>query len=145
MDFLRALPEYVILETPNYNILLSHYAFPNLSGFKKGFYSWEKEFGPHFEFMHQHNCRLGFIGHAHPRGFYTVQPDRFKQYRYRQIKISDFPAIIGIPPVTRHKHRTGFCIFDTDQLITLKNSSPTLQAFKPAWAESSVVWSRRNL
>ena len=53
--FLTSLPEYAILNTPGINILLSHYAYPNLSGFKKGFYSWEREFGPHFEFMQRNN------------------------------------------------------------------------------------------
>ncbi|MCK5066798.1 MAG: metallophosphoesterase [Bacteroidales bacterium] len=115
--FLNTLSEFSVLNTPELNILLSHYAFPNLSGFKKGFYSWEKEFSQHFEFMQENDCSLCFTGHAHPRGFYIVHPDSFKQYRYRGIKISDFPAIVGIPPVTRHKHRTGFCIFDTDQLV----------------------------
>jgi predicted phosphodiesterase len=117
IEFLGTLPGFAILNTPKFNILFSHYAFPNLSGFVQGFYSWEKEFSQHFEFMQQNDCSLCFTGHAHPRGFYIVHPDRFKQYRYRGIKISDFPAIVGIPPVTRHKHRTGFCIFDTDQLV----------------------------
>ena len=114
LDFLLAIPEFVILETPEFNILLSHYAFPNLSGFKKGFYSREKEFKSHFDFMQEHKCSLSFTGHAHPRGFYMVQPDRFKQYRYKGMKMSSFPTMVGIPPVTRHKHRRGFCIFDTD-------------------------------
>jgi hypothetical protein len=113
LEFLKALPEFAILETPECRILLSHYAFPNLSGFKKGFYSWEKDFSAHFEFMQKHNCQLGFTGHAHPRGFYLVWQDRFRQYGYRGINISRFPAVVGVPPVTRHKHRRGFCIFDT--------------------------------
>jgi predicted phosphodiesterase len=113
LDFLKTLPEFAILETPEFNVMLSHYAFPNLSGFKKGFYSWEREFSAHFEWMQKHNCQLGFTGHAHPQGFYVVRKDRFKQYGYRGIKISRFPAMVGVPPVTRHKHRRGFCIFDT--------------------------------
>jgi predicted phosphodiesterase len=113
LEFLKALPEFAILETPECRILLSHYAFPNLSGFKKGFYSWEKDFSAHFEFMQKHNCQLGFTGHAHPLGFYLVWQDRFRQYGYRGINISRFPAVVGVPPVTRHKHRRGFCIFDT--------------------------------
>jgi hypothetical protein len=113
LEFLNTLAEFAILETPEFNIMLSHYAFPNLSGFKKGFYSWEKEFRAHFEFMQTHKCSLSFTGHAHPRGFYVAWPNRFKQYTYRGTKISEFPALIGVPPVTRHKHRRGFCIFDT--------------------------------
>ena len=113
LKFLKSLPEFAVLETPECNILLSHYAFPNLSGFKKGFYSWGKEFESHFEFMQKHHCQLAFTGHAHPRGFHMVFQDRFRHYGYRGLKIPGFPALVGVPPVTRHKHRRGFCIFDT--------------------------------
>ncbi len=114
--FLASLPRYEILPTPAGNILFSHYVYPNLSGFVKGFYYLEKEFEEHFAFMKKHECSLCFTGHAHPRGFYRVIPGRFKQYRYRSIKITTFPSLIGIPPTTRHKHRSSFCIFDTNSL-----------------------------
>ena len=117
VDFLGSLPEYEIIETPKYQIMLSHYAYPNLSGFKKGFYSWEKEFSEHFALMEKQQCSLCFTGHAHPRGYYVVTKNQFRQYRLRSHRIRAFPAIIGIPPVTRHKHRSGFCIFDTDKLL----------------------------
>ena len=116
ISFLANLPFYEILNTPDVNILFSHYAYPNLSGFVKGFYSWEKEFLAHFTFMKVHNCRLSFTGHAHPRGLYKVHPEDFKHYRRRSIKISSFPTLVGIPPTTRHEHRSSFCIFDTNSL-----------------------------
>ena len=31
-----------------------------------------------------------------------------------RLHLKEFPVVIGIPPVTRHKYHTGFCIFDTD-------------------------------
>ena len=120
--FLATLPYYVTLTTPAGDILFSHYAYPNLSGFVQGFYSWEKEFGAHFTFMKKHNCRLSFTGHAHPWGFYKVHPRGIKHYRKRGIKISSFPALIGIPPATRNGHRSNFCIFDSN--------SHKLQVFK---------------
>lgn len=113
--YLASLPTFEVLHTPDYNILFSHYAYPNLSGFVKGFYLREKEFEPHFSFMQEHQCSLGFTGHAHPRGFYKVQTHGFKHYRYRGIHLSSLPAIIGISPVTRNDHLSGFCIFDTDK------------------------------
>ena len=116
VSFLAALPFYDILTTPAGNILFSHYVYPNLSGKVKGFYYREKEFREHFTFMQEHNCSLSFTGHAHPRGFYRVDSQGFKHYRYRGIKITSFPALIGIPHVTRHEHRSSFCIFDTNSL-----------------------------
>jgi len=114
ISFLATLPAIEILQTPDLSILFSHYVYPNLSGFVKGLYYNEKEFQAHFSFMQEHNCSLSFTGHAHPGGFYRVDSKGFKHYRYRGIKITSFPALIGIPPVTRHEHRSSFCIFDTN-------------------------------
>lgn len=123
IEFLYSLPEYYILKTPKANILFSHYAYPNLSGFRKGFYIQEKEFRHHFSFMKEKNCDIGFTGHAHIRGFYTVSPDNFRHYNYCKLKLKAFPVCIGIHPVTSHKNRSGFCIFDTEsfQLQAIKS------------------------
>jgi hypothetical protein len=114
--FLSTLPAFEIFQTPDLYILFSLYVYPNLSGFVKGFYYSKKEFQEHFTFMLERECSLCFTGHAHPGGFYRVHPEGFKQYRNRGIKITSFPALIGIPHVTRHEHRSSFCIFDTNSL-----------------------------
>ncbi|MEA1875563.1 MAG: metallophosphoesterase family protein [Bacteroidota bacterium] len=113
ISFLATLPFYEILTTPTGNILFSHYVYPNLTGFVVGLHSREEEFQAHFAFMQEHNCSLSFTGHAHPRGFYKVHPRGFKHYHNRGIKITTFPALIGIPPATRNQHHRSFCIFDT--------------------------------
>ncbi|MDF1574787.1 MAG: metallophosphoesterase [Bacteroidales bacterium] len=120
--FLSALPSFRILPGHGKGILLSHYASPNISGIVKGFYTRGSEFASHFRFMQEKGCALGFTGHAHARGFYTVGLQGVRHYSYRRLLLKDFPLIIGIPPVTRHKYRTGFCIFDTN--------SSLLQVFK---------------
>ena len=114
IDFLSGLPNYRIIPNHGKGILLSHYASPNISGIIKGFYTRGAEFASHFRLMQENNCMLGFTGHAHVRGFYTVSSSRFAHYSYRRLYLKDFPVIIGVPPVTRHKYRSGFCIFDTD-------------------------------
>jgi hypothetical protein len=99
------------------NIFLSHYASPNLSGFRKKFYTRAREFTGHFDLMQKHNCQLSFIGHAHPKGFFVVSNQHFSHHARRKLKIAKFPAIVGCPPVTRHELRSGFCIFDSDYLV----------------------------
>lgn len=113
ISFLASLPFYETLSTPAGKILFSHYVYPNLSGFMQGFYGKAKEFKEHFSFMHQQDCALGFSGHAHPQGFYRVNSGGFRLYRKRELTITSFPALIGIPPTTRHEQRSSFCIFDT--------------------------------
>ena len=115
--FLRSLPEYYILESPEGNILFSHYAYPNLSGFQKKFYSTGADFDPHFKFMENNNCNLSFTGHAHISGFYVVTRESFKQYRFNKVKLKAFPVCLGILPVTSQENRNGFCIFDTESLF----------------------------
>jgi len=112
IEYIRSLPEYQLIPTQKGNVLFSHYVYPNLSGFKKGFYHKEKEFRQHFEFMKEKNCLISFTGHAHVRGFYTVSNDHFRHYGYKNLRLKKFPVCIGIHPVTRHKNRSGFCIFD---------------------------------
>lgn len=115
--FLASLPKYAILPTLDQNILLSHYLEPNLSGLIQGFYWSGKEFGAHFQLMNELNCKIGFTGHAHARGFNLTKPELFEQYGYSKLHLKDFPVVIGIPPVTRNNMRSGFCIFDTDSFL----------------------------
>jgi predicted phosphodiesterase len=115
--FLAGLPGYATLPAGDYSILFSHYIDTNLHGFIKGFYSSGKEMDAHFHLMQKQNCQLGFTGHTHVRGFYKAKPDGFRHYGYRRLLLKDFPALIGIPPVTRHKYRSGFCIFETDSRL----------------------------
>lgn len=116
-EFLATLPEYEILEALEDRILLSHYAYPNLSGFRKGFFSQKGEFEEHFRFMKEKKCNLSVIGHTHPRGFYTVSSDKFKLRSYKKLQLNAHPSIVGIPPVTRHQMRSGFCIFDSSTRV----------------------------
>lgn len=113
LEFLAGLPAYAVLPDTSYKIFLSHYIAPNLSGLIKGFYTRGTEFHAHFRLMKKLNCKLGFFGHAHARGFHVVYPEKFNIYGYRKLQLKDFPMAVGIPPVTRHRMRSGFCIFDT--------------------------------
>jgi predicted phosphodiesterase len=114
LAFLAGLPEYAVLPDTTYKILLSHYVDPNLSGIMQGFFTRGKEFASHFGLMERLGCKLGISGHAHARGVHLVYPDQFRHYGYSRAQLKDFPVVVGIPPVTRHKMRSGFCIFDTD-------------------------------
>jgi len=112
--YLRTLPEYHVLETEHRKILLSHYIFPNLAGFGKGFYTHAKEFRSHFNFMRERNCPVSLTGHTHMKGIYSVSPHDFRHHRYGTLKLKEFPVCVGIHPVSRNNRRSGFCIFDTE-------------------------------
>jgi predicted phosphodiesterase len=114
IQYLQSLPEYhVMRDAGDHHLLFCHYAYPNLSGFVKKFFSLTQEFGQHFEFMSSLGCTIGFTGHSHVCGYSIALPRYFDTYRYGRRRLESFPVIVGVPPVTRHKNRTGFCIFDT--------------------------------
>ena len=113
ISYLQTLTSHEVLQAPEMNILFSHYAYPNISGFISGFYTRDGEYRKHFAFMKDLDCSLGFIGHTHIRGILKIEPHGSTQYRYRKLKLASLPVVIGVPPVTRNNRRSGFCIFDT--------------------------------
>ncbi|MEZ5071530.1 MAG: metallophosphoesterase family protein [Bacteroidales bacterium] len=116
-DFLRGLTEYRILDAGPVRLLLSHYVFPNLAGFQRGFYQKEEDFHGHFRFMMEKDCQISFTGHAHVRGVYTVTSRQFKHPGYGKVRLKEFPVCVGIHPVSRNKRRSGFCIFDVERHV----------------------------
>ena len=115
-EFVAGLPDYWIIPDHKYGIMLSHYVSPNISGSIMGFYQNINEFDSHFQLMQENNCTISFTGHTHVKGFYTVTSAAIEHYGYEKLHLRTFPVIIGIPAVTRNNLRTGFCIFDTDNL-----------------------------
>jgi len=116
LQYLRSLPEYIVLPLADKNILLTHYVYPNISGIKKEFYTYQDEFHQHFDYMDSLDCSVSFTGHTHIKGFFAATQNRFKQHRYRKYSLKDTPVCIGIPPVTNQNNRSGFCIFDSDEM-----------------------------
>lgn len=115
LAYLNTLPEFYIMKDTGRKLLFSHYVYPNLSGIRRGFYSYAREFSEHFAFMEQRQCEISVTGHVHARGCYTVSPGQFNQHRSRNIQLKAFPICIGIHPVTGDHNRSGFCIFDTER------------------------------
>jgi hypothetical protein len=117
-EYLRTLPEFHIMQDAGpKGILFSHYIWPNMSGFVKNFLNEPEEFRQHFDFMAERGCSISFTGHAHTRGYYMAIPRYFRYYRYGRRRLSAFPVCVGIPPATRHKNRSGFCIFDAGRSV----------------------------
>ncbi len=116
IEYLRSLPEYSVLRTSGLNILFTHYIYPNISGLKKEFYTYGDEFKQHFQFMNSLDCTVSFTGHTHIRGFFMATGDKFKQFRFKKMKLKSVPVCLGMPPITNHNKGNGFCIFDVNDL-----------------------------
>ncbi len=114
IDYLKSLPEYLVINTGDHTIMLSHYIYPNLSGLSKFFFTYADEFRQHFSFMKKHGCTISFTGHSHAKGIFLATPKRTRKFR-QVLNMKKFPACIGILPVTRTMKKNGFCIFDSEK------------------------------
>ncbi|MFP3860287.1 MAG: metallophosphoesterase family protein [Bacteroidales bacterium] len=115
IEYLRSLPEYVVLSTSMGNILFSHYVYPNLSGTGKTFFTYTDEFKNHFEFTRQKNCRLSFFGHTHTIGLSKITQKKIKKYRFRKEAVLSGNNAISVPSVVLNGKRNGYCIFDVKE------------------------------
>ena len=110
--YLRRLPQYVVLPTSMGNVLFSHYAYPNLSGTGKTFFTYPDEFRKHFDFIRQKNCRLSFFGHTHTTGILKVMQKRIKKFGFRKAASLSNDNAISVPSIALNGKRNGFCIFN---------------------------------
>lgn len=123
IDYLKTLPEYDVRKCNDFNLMYAHYIYPNLSGLHKHFKKKRRQLSAHFDWMHEHDCKISFGGHGHypemwiaqQRGDKIDRPTFVKNSVYTVSNEADTKTIIGIPPITR-SGRSGFCIFDTQEL-----------------------------
>ncbi|MFO7789569.1 MAG: metallophosphoesterase family protein [Bacteroidota bacterium] len=111
--FLSQLNQFEILETENYNILLSHYAYPNLSGLVVDFYLYPDDFKKHFSFMAENNCKVSVLGHEHIPGMSCVMKDKMIIKRLGKKQGCKVPFLLMIPSVANGRNKNGFLILDT--------------------------------
>ncbi len=113
MDFMKAIPQYEIMEIDKINYLFSHSIFPDISGVSKQFPSQKEDYLQHFNFMTNNNCLFSLTGHWHTGGFTLRYPKKFVHKDYKKIKLKIKTQIINCPAIARGKRQNGFVILDT--------------------------------
>jgi len=117
-QWLAGLPGAGILETECGNILLSHYAYPNLHGALKHFYLKPDEFKAHKVFMEHNGCSISFIGHMHHPGL-LISSRRIRTRSFDHSYTLKKDDCIAVPAVVDTGNGCGVCIFNTeDQSVT---------------------------
>jgi predicted phosphodiesterase len=114
IEFLKTLPEYHILKTNNYNVLLSHFIYPNITGSAREFYHNIEDFEQHINYMSEAKCHFSFAGHRHFAGLFIASDKGILEKRYNRKYTPEQNDCILIPPVTGNRIGNGFCIFDTE-------------------------------
>lgn len=121
--FLKSLPENIITDEPGTRCNFSHYFYPDLTGSTTHYAEKGKHLTGHWEFMDRNKVLYSFSGHTHNhltgfayrdqglffRAFHNLHNDRFYLGKEK--------IIIALPPLSGEKGRTGFSIFDSDNMI----------------------------
>lgn len=126
--YLSDLPEFVIQSFGGIKILISHYIFPNFSGYMLIQKNKSKPIKEHFRFMQTQDCRLSIFGHLHMEGIAMHYEPRegtfnrlfngFDYYSFGEKKLKEKPCCISIPALADNGQVNGFTILDTnDQTI----------------------------
>ncbi|MEN8121394.1 MAG: metallophosphoesterase family protein [Bacteroidota bacterium] len=114
LDFLKQLPEYLIETADNFQILFSHFIYPDVTGSTIMIPENKRALKPHFNFMQRKGCLLSFVGHTHINGFALSRGRHvhFKEFGFE--RLSKKQQIIFGPGIVRNGIRSGYMIFDTD-------------------------------
>lgn len=112
-EYLNELPEQLVIDTGDFNILATHFIEPDITGTSKGSPSGRKDFSLHLRLLKKMKCFAGFAGHAHLEGFARISRRDYLINYYRKSKLLNKRQIIGAPPLTRNPGSRGFIIMDT--------------------------------
>jgi predicted phosphodiesterase len=122
--YLWDLPEFLIHENAGIKILLSHFLYPNFTGYEWNPDGKKKMFDMHFGFLRQNSCQLSICGHTHIEGlgiFYDPQRDIYSKifkgyrfYHYGKRKIKSRYCSITIPALADNKQANGFAIYNSE-------------------------------
>ncbi len=116
IDFLKQLPEYSIEQTDNFQILFSHFLFPDITGSTIVIPKKKRAIKPHFNFMKIKNCLLSFVGHSHINGFALYRGRHISFRDFGNKRLSKRQQIIFGPAVARTDDGCAYMIFDTANL-----------------------------
>jgi predicted phosphodiesterase len=117
-EYLASLAEMIIIEDPRFNILATHFIWPDITGHMKGSPENLKAFRDHISMIKRNSCLLGLAGHAHLEGYAQISKKAFGMNYFRQAEIiRRRPQIIIIPAITRSDGRNGYLVIDTEKYI----------------------------
>ncbi len=121
--YLNSLPEFIVKECDGISFLLSHFLYPNFSGYVSTFYGEEKRIKDHLIYQHENSCNLSICGHMHIEGlgiyydsqdgFFSKLFDSFRYYSYGEKKLKNKNCCVTIPALADNGQVNGFAVFDT--------------------------------
>ena len=126
-NYIRSLPEYLVKEYGSYNILFSHYGYPDITGCLTAKIREVSNLKPQLDFMKRNNCLYGFSGHDHNENITILTEDEKIELDFNEKYIlPDKPLWLTIPCVANGTKANGLAIFDTDtrEIVAIPLNTP---------------------
>ncbi len=114
--FLNSLPESLVVETKEVKIMISHFLEPDICGistrFPASFIGWSR----HLSLMDKMNCKLAFVGHAHPPGVAVNGLFWWRNPSTKPFSVPGGKRIVICPPLVSNSQNPSSCIiFDSSK------------------------------
>ncbi|MCX7862242.1 MAG: metallophosphatase family protein [Bacteroidales bacterium] len=116
-EWLLQLPEYLILEFSSIKLLLSHFIFPDITGFTTKYMHYIQQNQEHFNFIRNKQVHFSIFGHVHTPKILILNEQNNKIKLSKKLKFTTHTTAIGIPAVVRNITRSGFITVDFNKMI----------------------------
>jgi predicted phosphodiesterase len=116
-EYLLGLPEFMVVTLDDIPFFFSHFHYPDLSGSRIDSLKKARELWPHFRFMTEQDCLLGFSGHGHPEGCAIADLRTLCFHPFGSYKIERSSQWIVCPCVANTARANGVMVFDTRAFV----------------------------
>lgn len=123
MEWLINLPEYTIRDFSGETVLISHYLYPNFTGFLPLDSNESSRIKAHFRFLREHECTLSIFGHLHieglaihyepAKGVISKLLNGYDYHSFGEKKLKDRLCSLSIPALADNGQVNGFAVLDT--------------------------------
>ncbi|WP_028590457.1 metallophosphoesterase family protein [Paenibacillus massiliensis] len=112
-EYLLSLPEHVVMDAGDHNILLSHYAYPDCTGSSTCEVTEPPQLQQHWDFMLSQQCLYSFSGNDHFEGVRLFTATRRIDYSFEAIQLPNDALWLHGPTISQGTFNNGCMIYDT--------------------------------
>jgi predicted phosphodiesterase len=117
LEYIRDLPDSLVIRGKKFDVLATHFIWPDTSGCMQTYPAALKDFRGHLKLIRKQKCLTGIAGHAHLDGYAQVSKKALGMNYYRKGKLVRSHQVIVVPAITRRKGSSGYLVLDTESYI----------------------------
>ena len=117
IEYIASLPEYKIHDCGDHKLLISHYAFPDVTGSCTVEINSPELVRAHLDTMQELGCQYGMSGNDHREGFRLLTYNTVQDYGFIECQLPSVPAWINGPSIAKGTTMNGFMIYDSSSRL----------------------------